>query len=202
MDLLTTVMHELGHQIGLDDNFDTAAANDLMFGFLGAGERRLPDATDAAVANAAATAEGFAFDAPMVFASTPAVPAVVQPVSAGHDVAGTAGADAFVFDTSVVAAAAGFGPALPHIAGYSAAQGDTLDVSMIYAGYSGALNADMLRVVEHADNGSATVQLNSYANGWISVAQLYGVHAGDAVNAVVNGNTSTHHAQLYEGFQV
>jgi hypothetical protein len=100
----------------------------------------------------------------------------------------------------VVAAAAGFGPALPHIAGYSAAQGDTLDLSAIYASYSGALTSDMLRVVEDTSNGYATVQLSTTSNSWISVARLEDAHVGDAVNAVVNGNTSTHHAVMSYSF--
>jgi hypothetical protein len=54
----------------------------------------------------------------------------------------------------------------------------------------------MLRVVEDASNGYATVQLNTTSNNWISVAQLYDVHVGDAVNAVVNGTASAHHAMM------
>ncbi|HEX4736218.1 MAG TPA: Ig-like domain-containing protein [Allosphingosinicella sp.] len=41
MDLLTAVMHELGHQIGLGDGSGSPDA--LMFGTIDAGERRLPD---------------------------------------------------------------------------------------------------------------------------------------------------------------
>jgi hypothetical protein len=182
MDLLTTVMHELGHQIGLDDNFDTAAADDLMFGFLGAGERRMPDATDAAVANAAAA------------------PAVVQPVAAGHDVAGTAGADAFVFDTSVLAGAAGFGPALAHIEGYSAAQGDTFDLSALTqadlpSGLAAALASGDLRVAEDASGAFATLQVHDGTGAdWLSVAQLDGVHASDPVTVALD---AAHVVQLH-----
>jgi uncharacterized repeat protein (TIGR01451 family) len=42
IDLLTTVMHEMGHVLGLTDIYSTAAADDLMYGFLSAGQRRLP----------------------------------------------------------------------------------------------------------------------------------------------------------------
>ena len=42
IDLLTTVMHELGHVVGLDDSYLLADQNDLMYGFATPGERRLP----------------------------------------------------------------------------------------------------------------------------------------------------------------
>ncbi|HEY0414266.1 MAG TPA: Ig-like domain-containing protein [Allosphingosinicella sp.] len=50
VDLLTVLMHELGHQIGLEDDYLTADAADVMYGFLHTGERRLPTAADAAAA--------------------------------------------------------------------------------------------------------------------------------------------------------
>jgi hypothetical protein len=56
MDLLTTVMHELGHQIGLDDTNGAGVHDDLMYILLVDGERRLPDAQD--VADAAAATAG------------------------------------------------------------------------------------------------------------------------------------------------
>lgn len=43
MDLLTTVMHELGHQIGHGDDFNPEGHDALMFGAIAPGERRLPD---------------------------------------------------------------------------------------------------------------------------------------------------------------
>ncbi len=42
IDLLTVVMHELGHQIGLDDNHLQFDSDQLMFASLNPGERRLP----------------------------------------------------------------------------------------------------------------------------------------------------------------
>jgi hypothetical protein len=44
MDLLTVVMHELGHQIGLEDDYHGTDEAELMNGALNAGERRLPEA--------------------------------------------------------------------------------------------------------------------------------------------------------------
>ena len=42
IDLLTTVMHELGHQLGLEDTYLRADQNSLMYGFASLGERRCP----------------------------------------------------------------------------------------------------------------------------------------------------------------
>jgi hypothetical protein len=42
IDLLTTVMHELGHQLGLSDSYALADRDSLMYGYLVTGERRLP----------------------------------------------------------------------------------------------------------------------------------------------------------------
>jgi hypothetical protein len=43
MDLLTVVMHELGHTVGLEDLYDAEAEDDLMYAWLEAGERRAPN---------------------------------------------------------------------------------------------------------------------------------------------------------------
>jgi VCBS repeat-containing protein len=48
VDLLTTVMHEMGHELGLSDTYATAAAADVMYGYIVDGERRLPAAGEAA----------------------------------------------------------------------------------------------------------------------------------------------------------
>jgi hypothetical protein len=45
MDLLTVVMHELGHVLGLDSQYQ-GDPSDLMAAYLGTGERRLPRAAD------------------------------------------------------------------------------------------------------------------------------------------------------------
>jgi Ca2+-binding RTX toxin-like protein len=42
LDLLTVLMHELGHQIGLDDVYVTSEGDDVMFGYMHISERRLP----------------------------------------------------------------------------------------------------------------------------------------------------------------
>ncbi|HEX8480279.1 MAG TPA: Ig-like domain-containing protein, partial [Allosphingosinicella sp.] len=47
LDLLTVIMHELGHQIGLADDYASAHGDDLMYGYMNVGERRLPASGDA-----------------------------------------------------------------------------------------------------------------------------------------------------------
>lgn len=48
IDLLTVVMHELGHQIGLHDEYNPGESDELMYGYANPGERRLPDQGEAA----------------------------------------------------------------------------------------------------------------------------------------------------------
>jgi uncharacterized repeat protein (TIGR01451 family) len=42
IDALTTVLHELGHQLGLDDSYVSADSGNLMYGYIHQSERRLP----------------------------------------------------------------------------------------------------------------------------------------------------------------
>jgi uncharacterized repeat protein (TIGR01451 family)/CSLREA domain-containing protein len=42
IDLLTAVMHELGHELGLDDNYFAQDGDNVMHGWLAKGERRVP----------------------------------------------------------------------------------------------------------------------------------------------------------------
>jgi hypothetical protein len=42
MDLLTVLLHEMGHVLGLDDHYSDSRNGQLMNGWLGAGVRRLP----------------------------------------------------------------------------------------------------------------------------------------------------------------
>ncbi len=72
VDLLTTVMHELGHQIGLLDIIDPAASTDLMFGTINPGMRRLPGEADVAAATGTAvSATAFALS-PISLGTVPA----------------------------------------------------------------------------------------------------------------------------------
>jgi uncharacterized repeat protein (TIGR01451 family) len=47
IDLLSTLMHEMGHTLGLADCYDLAQRDQVMFGYLGTGERRLPSKAQA-----------------------------------------------------------------------------------------------------------------------------------------------------------
>lgn len=60
MDLLTVLMHELGHQIGLEDLYVPGETDELMYGTIRAGERRLPGADDLAAATGVAVTGAFA----------------------------------------------------------------------------------------------------------------------------------------------
>lgn len=42
LDLLTAIEHELGHKLGLDDSYSLKDRDNLMYGYLTTGERRLP----------------------------------------------------------------------------------------------------------------------------------------------------------------
>lgn len=46
LDLLTAVLHEMGHVLGLDDTYVPHHRGTLMYGFLGTGERRQPSAAE------------------------------------------------------------------------------------------------------------------------------------------------------------
>jgi hypothetical protein len=48
LDLLTVIMHELGHQAGLVDDYNANDVADLMYGYTNPGERRVPASGEAA----------------------------------------------------------------------------------------------------------------------------------------------------------
>jgi hypothetical protein len=61
IDLLTAVLHELGHRAGLHDSYAVGDRNELMYGYITPGERRLPAYGEAAGATANGVAEGTHF---------------------------------------------------------------------------------------------------------------------------------------------
>ena len=72
VDAMTTVMHELGHTLGLDDTYASSDSQSIMYGFLTLGSRRAPVAhqADGAVPSGGATTE-FAFS-PYTIGTLPA----------------------------------------------------------------------------------------------------------------------------------
>ncbi len=50
MDLLTAIMHEMGHALGLKDSLESAGRDSVMYGYLTLGERRVPAPGEAAAA--------------------------------------------------------------------------------------------------------------------------------------------------------
>ncbi|HYG75303.1 MAG TPA: putative Ig domain-containing protein [Planctomycetota bacterium] len=63
LDLLTAVMHELGHQLGLKDTYKQGTREGIMYGYLMLGERRLPAMGEAegAIPNTAAHSPEYLF---------------------------------------------------------------------------------------------------------------------------------------------
>jgi hypothetical protein len=213
LDLLTTVTHELGHVVGLDDSTNTADAHDLMFINLVDGERRLPDATDVAQANSTSTAQTIEASLPVSAQAAAGTPIIVgtaanDTIDAGHGgniLFGGAGADHFVFGPSIQLDAPT--PAqITHVADYHAAEGDVFDFSALTSAFhnSGVSDSLVVRAVEDASGKFATLQVDHIdpmglpsAPNWVSVAQLDGAHAADSVNVLIDNNHSVHLAQIH-----
>jgi hypothetical protein len=210
LDLLTAVSHEMGHELGIPDSTAASDVNDLMYISLVDGERRVPDAADVAESNAA-NAQFIEAALPLsaqAAAGTPIVAGTAgnDTIDAGHGgsiLFGGAGADNFVFGPSIQLNTT---PAqITHVADYSAAQGDTFDFSALTSAFHNSSVSDALvvRAVEDASGKFATLQVDHIdpmglpsAPNWVSVAQLDGAHAGDAVNVWID-NHSVHLAQIH-----
>jgi Ca2+-binding RTX toxin-like protein len=116
----------------------------------------------------------------------------------GVILAGGGGADTFVFDQAPQPTASS-PAAAAHIADYSALQGDTIDLSAITGGMTGPYVTDamLIRAAEDGSGAFATLQVN-VPNGvdrdehWVDIAQLDGVHAGDALNVVLDPSHALH----------
>jgi hypothetical protein len=232
LDLLTTVTHELGHVLGLDDSTAASDAHDLMYINLVDGERRVPNANDVVQIIEAGIPQ--TAQAP---AGTPVLAGTAgnDTIDAGHGgniLFGGAGADNFVFGPGIQLNAPTPAP-LTHVADYSAAQGDTFDFSALTLAFhnSSVSDAMVVRAVEDASGKFATLQVDNIdpiglafhsssvidavvravedargnidpmappsAPNWVSVAQLDGAHAGDAVNVLVDSHAAIHLAQIH-----
>ena len=58
MDLLTALMHEVGHELDFEDSYEQGDRDGLMCGYLVTGERPLPDDEQQALAATAALPTG------------------------------------------------------------------------------------------------------------------------------------------------
>ena len=188
--------HELGHVIGLDDSTAPGDINDLMYISLVDGERRLPNANDVVQIIEAGIPQ--TAQAP---AGTPVLAGTAgnDTIDAGHGgniLFGGAGADTFVFGPGIQLNAPTPAP-LTHVADYSAAQGDTFDFSALTLAFHNSSVSDaVVRAVEDA-RGNIDPMAPPSAPNWVSVAQLDGAHAGDAVNVLVDSHAAIHLAQIH-----
>jgi large repetitive protein len=183
LDLLTTVTHEMGHELGLGDNAAASSANDLMYINLADGERRLPTAADVAQANASVTqanAVGPQTSGVTVFTPTP-TPA------GGSTAVSIAGADHFVFGpTPLVSPLA---PAPAHTIDYSATQGGTFDFSALTSQSPGHGVGDAMHAAGGAGAIFATLQgygPSPSAWSWLDVAHF-----------AVDNHPTVHLAQIH-----
>jgi hypothetical protein len=131
--------------------------------------------------------------------SGPEAPATVQivapmlalAIASQPAVAGTPGADVFPLDIATVMAAVAPTPVVAEISGYSASEGDVVDLAAVLRGSYAPLTADsaQVRVTEAASNAFATLDFNvgSTQNPhWVALAKLDGVQSGETVNVVLD----------------
>ena len=114
------------------------------------------------------------------------------------------GPDIFVLDKTTLSAATAVPPSIALISDYKASDGDLIDFSSLLQISYAPLSADavQIRVAEDVSATFATLQLNvgNAANPfWTAVAKLDGVHAGDAVNVLLD---ATHTVHLSAGWLV
>jgi large repetitive protein len=219
MDLLTAVMHELGHVIGLPDTTAPADANDLMYINLVDGERKLPDAADVGQALVGTPVAGITMPS---FGSSPTPPSLPAPpppfvTDSSYGASGSvtvAAADHFVFASNPAPPAAA--QPIAHVVDYSAAQGDTFDFSALTSAFhtSNIADASLVRAMEDPSGTFATLQFNTNGDAaaavsraaaappsavanWVDVAQIDGAHAGDPVNVLVDSHAAIHLAQIH-----
>ena len=77
IDLLTAIMHEMGHALGLSDSYLEQDRDSLMYGYLTKGERRLPAKDQARGATPHAGGEMHFLTSPVVIGTLPAGKSVV-----------------------------------------------------------------------------------------------------------------------------
>jgi hypothetical protein len=198
LDLLTAVVHEMGHQLGLGHS---DKPDDVMAAFLVDGERRLPDIADLTHVNAGPA------QAPLPIIRGTAGNDRIDAGHGGFIMVGGAGADNFVFAN--VAAHPSAPPPLTRVADYHFSEGDVFDFSALTAPFhgSGMFDTSVVRAVEDASGTFATLQVNT-ANPtwgtnigptWTDMARIDGAHAGDDVSVLIDGYRGVHLAHLHVG---
>ncbi|MBR1266842.1 cadherin domain-containing protein [Bradyrhizobium sp. AUGA SZCCT0222] len=210
IDLLTAVMHEMGHELGLSDLTAAADAHNLMYSNLVDGERRLPDAIDVALAPTTTLTPTISLGPVTTTASSAAAAnAGNDTIDAGHGggfLFGGGGADTFAFANVDVHAATA--PPVTHVVDYSYAEGDRFDFSALTSQFhaSGFSDGMIVRAVEDGSGQFATLQVNANdpygppaAANWVSVAQIDGAHSGDALNVLIDSHSGVHLTQLHVG---
>jgi hypothetical protein len=94
-----------------------------------------------------------------------------------------------------------------HVTDYHFAEGDSFDFSALTSQFhaTGFDDSMIVRAVEDPSGGFATLQVNnvegaSHGRGnWVSIAQIDGAHAGDAINVLVDSHSAVHLAQIHVG---
>jgi hypothetical protein len=192
----------MGHVIGLEDSQSPGIMNIA----LDLGERRLADATDVALATTTNLTPTVSLG-PVTPSGNPGDDTI--DASHGGVLFGGGGADNFVFAN---VGAHGAPPApITHVADYSYAEGDRFDFSALTSQYHATSvdDAMIVRAVEDPSGKFATLQVNATDPGappagpnWVSVAQIDGAHAGDAVSVAVDSHSAVHVAQIHVGLLV
>jgi hypothetical protein len=108
-------------------------------------------------------------------------------------VVGTPGADVFPLDYAALLAAVAPAPTVAQISGYSAAQGDVVDLSAVLRGSYAPVTAEstQVRVTADASAASATLDLNvgsAQNTHWVALASLDGVLAGETVHVALDAS--------------
>jgi hypothetical protein len=167
------------------------------------GERRLPDATDVALAPTTSLTPTVSIG--------PGNPGndTIDAGRGGGNLFGGAGADTFVFASINIKADAP--PAVTHVMDYSFAEGDRFDFSAMTSQFhsSGMSDTMIVRAVEDASGTFATLQVDKIdatsmpgmAN-WVDVAQIAGAHSGDTINVLIDSHSAVHLAQIHVGLLV
>jgi hypothetical protein len=195
LDLLTAVVHEIGHELGLAHSAD---ADDVMADTLVDGERRLPDAADVAPADAGQVAAAPAATAPQGFGSL-----LSDAIHAGFGsiMSGPGGADNFVFAKSEAVASA----PLTHLADHGFLSGDGFNFSWQASAFHAPAATGTPFAHAMGDFIDAYAALQGNTNGaWGGLMSStgpgqFGAHAGDDVSTLMDSHGASYLALFHLG---